>query len=210
MSTRSTRITVIAAVAAVIGLAGQAAQARGAAGGRVAVARGGFGHSIVVRPSIVRPPIGFRGYGYRSFGVRGGYYGGLGAFGLGVFVGSLPYYRSTYWWNGVPYYYADDVYYRYNDSVRQYEKVTPPPGVTGQAAPGNATELFAYPRNGQSEAQQAADKAECRDWARQQTAAGASEDAGTASREATPPDASGTQYLRAETACLEGRGYTVK
>jgi hypothetical protein len=55
--------------------------------------------------------------------------------------------------------------------------------------------LFAYPKNGQSDDQQAADKQECASWAAGQTGA----------------DGTGTSmdYQRAMTACLQGRGYSV-
>jgi hypothetical protein len=53
-------------------------------------------------------------------------------------------------------------------------------------------QIFAYPKNGQSEAQQALDQRECRQWA--STQAG-----GT----------SGPAYRRAMLACLDGRGYSV-
>ena len=53
------------------------------------------------------------GYGWRGgyWGWRGGY--GWGWWGLpaaGLFLATLPFYYSTYWWNGVPYYYANDNY----------------------------------------------------------------------------------------------------
>src|ERR1700737_4517542 len=66
----------------------------------------------------------------------GGYYGGWGwgglGLGLGLYFATLPLYYSTLWWDGIPYYYADDVYYRYDGNVRQYVTVAPPPGVQNQ------------------------------------------------------------------------------
>src|SRR5580704_11088665 len=52
------------------------------------------------------------GGGWRGgYGGRGGFWGpwgwGLGGLGLGLYFATLPYYYSTYWWGGVPYYYAD-------------------------------------------------------------------------------------------------------
>jgi len=81
------------------------------------------------------------GYGWRGgyYGWRGGYGGWYGAVGLGrrrvgfVFA-TLPLYYSTVWWGGIPYYYADDVYYRWDPTVSQYETVSPPPGIQGEAA----------------------------------------------------------------------------
>jgi len=40
----------------------------------------------------------------------GGYYGAWGGLGYGLFFATLPWYYDTYWWDGAPYYYADDVY----------------------------------------------------------------------------------------------------
>jgi hypothetical protein len=54
-----------------------------------------------------------------------------------------------------------------------------------------------YPKNGQSDEQQSADKRECQEWAAGQTAGQAG--SGTAS---------GSDYRRAMMACLEGRGYS--
>src|SRR5580658_8758421 len=50
------------------------------------------------------------GYGGWRGGWRGGY-GGWGWLGYGLFLSALPYGYWTYWWDGVPYYYADDNYY---------------------------------------------------------------------------------------------------
>ena len=62
------------------------------------------------------------------------------------------------------------------------------------AAQGGGTDLFAYPKNGQSAEQQARDRQECRNWAASQMGSGT--------------DSAGN--LRAQAACLEGRGYSVK
>jgi hypothetical protein len=51
-------------------------------------------------------------------------------------------------------------------------------------------QIFMYPMNGQSEAQQSIDKRECQQWAATQAGA------------ANPSD-----YRRAMMACVEGRGY---
>ena len=179
-------------------------------GGGFAHSGGGFTHSGGAYSH------GGSAYHGGYVGYRGGrhYYGGggfspfWGVLGLGLFVATLPYYYSTYYWNGDPYYYADGYYYRYDDSVRQYERVTLPAAATTttDTAPPSA-ELFAYPKNGQSEAQQAQDKAECRDWAgRQQSSATAPSGA----QPGAPQPLSQVDALRAQTACLEGRGYTVR
>jgi hypothetical protein len=88
---------------------------------------------------------GYRG-GYGYGGYRGGYgYGGWrggwgccgwgwgwGGLGLGLYFASLPLYYDTYYWGGVPYYYADNTYYTYDPNQRQYETVAPPQGVQDQ------------------------------------------------------------------------------
>jgi hypothetical protein len=108
----------------------------------------------------------------------------------------------------VPYYYADDNYYTWDSSVGEYETVTPPAEVQHQAATLSPN-LIAYPKNGQTEAQQATDKSECRSWAAAQS--------GYDPTQAAANQASTTQstnkrsdYMRAQAACLDGRGYSVQ
>ena len=171
-------------------------------GGGHAVAHGGYGGGYHG---------GYGGYrgGYRGgYGWRGGYYGGWGwpGLGLGLYFATLPLYYSTFWWGGIPYYYADDVYYRYDDRVRQYVTVAPPtevPSQNGGQAPVG-TDLIAYPKNGQTAEQQATDKYECHHWAATQSGfdptLGAAASASAAKR---------SDYMRAQAACLDGRGYSV-
>ncbi len=128
------------------------------------------------------------------------------ASGLGLYFASLPYYYSTYWYGGVPYYYAGNTYYVYDGTVGQYRTVAPPVGPPEQEGAGAQvpSELISYPKNGQSADQQATDKYECYKWAVSQlgydpTTAGG----GTVRRDLT-------DYNRAQTACLEARGYSVK
>jgi len=160
---------------------------------------------------------GHAGYGgYRGAnGGRGGYgyhggYGGYGAWGwggiglglgLGLYYATLPFYYSTFWGaDGSPYYYADDNYYQWESSANQYETVSPPPDVQRQAA-AQSPDLIAYPKSGQSEAQQATDKTECRSWAAAQSG-----------YDPAAPDSTDkrSNYMRAQAACFEGRGYSVK
>lgn len=118
---------------------------------------------------------GYRGYGYGGFA---GYGYGWGfdpwwGIGLGFYVPELPWYYSTFWWDGVPYYYGDDDYYIWDADQGQYEQVQPPSQVVQQAEdspPSEApTQLFAYPKNGQSAQRQALDRSECSLWASGQT-----------------------------------------
>jgi hypothetical protein len=147
------------------------------------------------------------GYGWRGgYGWHGGYgwYGpwGWGGLGLGLYFATLPWYYSTYYWGGVPYYYADNTYYRWNGTVSQYETVSPPPGLQGQAAA--PSELIAYPKNGQSQEQLGKDKFECHRWAADQTGFDPTQAGGG------PASGARSDYFRAQAACLEGRGYSVK
>lgn len=169
----------------------------------------------------VPAPYGFRGYrwrgpGWRGYGWRGygwgwrpgwGWWWGGWGWPLGVYLSVLPWYYSTIWWDGIPYYYANGDYYLWNGTTSQYEQVQPPPEVAQQGAgaprSSDATrgpedlrgseELYAYPMHDQSPETQASDKSQCRTWASGQTAS-------------TGPK----EYLRAEAACLEARGYTVR
>ena len=141
--------------------------------------------------------------------LSGGWYGpwAWGGVGLGLYFATLPLYYSTVWWEGVPYYYADNVYYRWDPTVSQYETVSPPSEIQGEAAassPAASGTLIVYPKNGQTEEQQGKDKFECHRWAAGQT--------GFDPTQATGAAAPGkrSDYFRAQAACLEGRGYTVK
>jgi subtilase family serine protease len=63
------------------------------------------------------------------------------------------------------------------------------------AAASQQAQVFMYPKNGQSDAQQLADRRECEQWAAQMAGGGA---------------ADGSGYYRAINACGEGRGYSVR
>jgi hypothetical protein len=144
---------------------------------------------------------GDRGW-HGGFGWRGWGWGGLG---LGLYFSTLPLYYSTFWWGGIPYYYADNTYYQYDGTVGQYETVTPPPEVQKQAgaeAPVG-TDLIAYPKNGQTTDQQANDKNECHQWA-------ATQSGFDPAQGATASGTKRTDYMRAQAACLDGRGYSVQ
>jgi hypothetical protein len=127
---------------------------------------------------------------------------------VGVFVSVLPSFYSTLWFGGVPYYYANDAYYVWREPQRAYEVVAPPPGAATASVDPVTEDIFVYPREGQGEEQVAYDRYECHRWASDETGfdptqpwGGVSEDQAGALRDA---------YLRAMTACLEGRGYTVR
>lgn len=147
------------------------------------------------------------GYGgYRGgYGWRGGYGGwgwGWGGLGIGLYFAALPYYYSTFWDAGVPYYYADDNYYQWDSNVGQYQTVNPPAEVQRQAE--QSSSLIAYPKNGQTQAQQTADKSDCTTWAASQSGFDPTQTA------TTEPTSKHSDYMRAQAACLEGRGYSVR
>lgn len=204
MQTRSPlRSSLWLACTLALGLNSATAFAQGHAGGGHAVAgRGGLG-------GYHGGGYGYGGYRGGGYGWHGGYYGGWGwdGVGLGLYFATLPLYYSTLWWDGIPYYYADHVYYRYDSGVRQYETVAPPPAAQSQASAGESigTDLIAYPKDGQSAEQQATDKYECHHWAVTQTGFDPTQGAAAASSAGKRSD-----YVRAQAACLDGRGYTVK
>jgi hypothetical protein len=133
----------------------------------------------------------------------------------GLVISVLPPYYSTIWVGGVPYYYADNVYYTWQPDQNGYGVVDPPdsvdessppyPGnpVAGQAAP----DLIIYPKNGQTKDQQAADEYECHNWARSQTGFDPTQVGGAAP--SADADRARSNYDRARSACLQGRGYQV-
>jgi hypothetical protein len=160
---------------------------------------------------------GHGGHGYARYGYGGfGYYGGFGVLGYGLFFDALPLYYSTLWWGGSPYYYANDNYYQWNGAVSLYETVRPPRDLASQVATTQAPEnfnlfdfhLFAYPKNAQPTEQQATDRIECQHWAADETSINPPKGDSAATVAASP--AKRQDFLRAQSACLEGRGYSVR
>ena len=195
------------------------------AGGAHAYSGGGYGatHAYAGGGYGSHPAYGYPGGGYRHGYSTGAYWGGgywrggywpRAYYGLGFawFLPILPLAYATYWWDGIPYYYANDVYYTWNPGYNGYTATDPPPvtdpGTEGGAAPppgasepppdsepapGIGGQIFMYPKNGQSEQQQSIDKRECQQWAASQAGQGA---------------ANSNDYRRAMLACIEGRGYS--
>jgi hypothetical protein len=83
---------------------------------------------------------------------------------------------------------------------------TPPDvAASGPGPTGAGAGLIIYPRNGQSDQQQATDKFQCHDWAKGQTGFDPTSQASSgASVNAR------SSYARAMSACLDARGYTVR
>jgi len=127
---------------------------------------------------------------------------------IGLVVPFLPSYYASIWVRGYPYYYADEVYYA--PTVGGYMVVAPPQGSVSQTpSPSSSTtageRMFIYPRNGQNEQQQADDRYQCHRWAVDQTNYDP-----TQPPEGIPSSGKNADYLRAMSACLDARGYTVK
>jgi hypothetical protein len=174
-----------------------------------------FGASVRVLPGGYRP-VYFHGSPY--YFSAGVWYGpGPGGFVVvrppyGVVISVLPPYYSTVWFGGVPYYYADNVYYTWDPTQNGYTVVPPPDGADQPtAAPADAApaqqDLIVYPKNGQSADQQAADKYECYNWARGQSGFDPTQPNGGVAD--GNPDLARSNYYRADSACLTGRGYQV-
>jgi hypothetical protein len=84
------------------------------------------------------------------------------------------------------------------------------PPVYFQPAPSSAAErIFVYPRQGQSEELQAKDRYECHSWAVSQTHYDPTQPSAGDMQEAQRNQMR-ADYQRAQGACLDGRGYTVK
>jgi hypothetical protein len=129
---------------------------------------------------------------------------------IGAFVPVLPPYYSTVWWGGVPYYYADDTYYTWDADQNEYEVTDPPSGIDSggtTTAPPTDT-VFIYPKNGQSTEQQATDKYECHRFAVAQTGFDPTDSGGGV--QASEAAGKRSDYMRAQAACLDARGYSVK
>ncbi len=123
---------------------------------------------------------------------------------IGLVVPFLPSSYVTVWVGGTPYYYANEVYYAHRGDG--YVVVEPPKGEVSRTTP--VDRLFIYPRLGQSEAQQAEDREACHGWAVEKVGYDPRQPAGEAAEGASAEKRS--DYSRAMSACLDGRGYTVK
>ena len=133
---------------------------------------------------------------------------------IGLFVPFLPLAYATIWMHGIPYYYANETYY--TQTAGGYVVAEPPQGDVSQTPPTNTegttasteNKMFIYPRNNQSEEQQAKDRYECHKWSVNQTnydptriPSGMSDDQIMQNR---------ADYQRAMGVCLDSRGYTAK
>ena len=141
---------------------------------------------------------------YRPYGPR--YVVVAPPFGIGVNV--LPPFYTTVWFGGSPYYYADDTYYQYRPERREYVVTEPPRGEAKVGPETGSEEIFVYPKHGQSDEQQATDRYECHRWAVDRTGFDPTRPAGNVAE--TDMTSKRADYRRAEGACLDARGYSVK
>lgn len=128
----------------------------------------------------------------------------------GVVVNDLPTFATLVTVGALSYYYVNGMYYRplMVDGVRSYEVVAPPvAGTDPAAAPSTPSKLFVYPRQAQSADQQATDEYECHRWAADRSGYDPTVSA-TGGAASAPGGRS--DYQRAQAACLDGRGYTVR
>ncbi len=138
-----------------------------------------------------------------SSDARGGYWGGgyWGWWAPWAIIGGAavlaPYYYSPYY---APYYGLPPVVIREQPPV--YGSSAP------SAPPSSAERLFVYPKNGQSEEQQAKDRYECHSWAVGQTHYDPTQPANGISE--TQLNQMRADYKRAMGACLDGRGYAMR
>jgi hypothetical protein len=130
---------------------------------------------------------------------------------IGMFMPYLPGSYTTVWVGGDRYYYADGAYFTYEPVRRGYVVARSPYGddeddYGDDDSPRRGStrddDMYIYPMRGQSEKQQADDRYECHRWAVNQV-------------HYDPTDSEYDRddrenYDRAITACLTGRGYSVK
>lgn len=147
-----------------------------------------------------------RGQWYRRGGARWVVVGAP----VGAFVSVLPPFYTTVWFGGVPYYYANDTYYNWSGDRQEYEVVEPPTGIdaAGTTQPPASDAVFVYPKNGQSSEQQARDRYECHRSAVEQTGYDTTQAGGGVTPEVAA--AKRSDYFRAQAACLDARGYSVR
>lgn len=172
----------------------------------------GHGHAYPVtgwRVPALPPRVRYVVWG----GVRYGYWDGIwyapygGAFvvarpPVGIVVAELPAFRTVVTIGGIAYLYANGVYYR--ERPDGYEVVPSP--IVGDGE-GGAQRTYVYPSMNQSAETQASDEYECHRWAVGQTGFDPSS---SATGQSGGSVGLRGDYARAQRACLEGRGYTVR
>lgn len=162
---------------------------------------------------VAQLPSGYRQIHHREsdyYYARGAWYRPQGAGfiivmpPIGLSIPVLPGGYITVIIGGRPYYRYNDIYYVQRGT--SYVVVEAPS--EDQAGTASQDELYIYPANNQSPAQQSKDRYECHQWGNSQTGYDPTQAyGGVAASEAATARAN---YQRAMTACLEARGYTVR
>lgn len=127
---------------------------------------------------------------------------------IGIVVPLLPAFYTTIWVGGIPYYYANNVYYVWDPARDGYVVTNPPQQINQQEPALVPDQLYIYPKHGQSAKQQADDRFACYQWSVKQTGFDPTQ----------PPQGIGQaelnhkreDYQQAMRACMEGRGYSVR
>ena len=127
---------------------------------------------------------------------------------IGLVVPLLPPFYTTIWVRGAPYYYADGVYYVWRPEDRVYVVSEPPPKTEVVEQSSIPEQLFIYPKEGQSEEQQATDRYECHRWSVGQTGFDPTQPGGNVPE--GQHSSKRLDYQRAVKACLEARNYSVQ
>ncbi|HSD39520.1 MAG TPA: DUF6515 family protein [Rhodocyclaceae bacterium] len=125
---------------------------------------------------------------------------------VGIVIPFLPTYYDTRVIRGETYYITDGAWYHATPTGDGYI-ASAPPSDTPEAAPP-ADKSFVYPRNGQSQKQQDKDHYECHAWAVDQSGFDPTQAYGGVS--ADQVNSKSADYQRALSACMDGRGYTVR
>jgi hypothetical protein len=180
----------------------------------------------------------YAGYGYGHGYSTGAYWGGgywrggywpRAYYGLGFswFLPVLPLAYATYWWGGVPYYYANDVYYTYDPNYQGYVATDPPPVADSNSSGAAPSDAGAPPAGApQADAMQSGpsgvpngpiDGAPAQIFmypkngqSAEQQARDKAECQQWATQQAGSVAQNGSNFNRAMVACVEGRGYSAR
>jgi len=125
---------------------------------------------------------------------------------IGAHVGTLPLGYVSFAIGTNSYFYVNSTYYLWNRATRDYVVVEEPENaptyLEAAQAPTDSPSLFVYPNQGQDQALTQRDRYDCHLWAADQS--------GYDPTYSNQDAALRNDYRRAMTACLEGRGYTVR
>jgi len=127
---------------------------------------------------------------------------------IGVAIPVLPPFYTVIWVGGIPYYYANGIYYVWYPAQQAYVVTSPPPESAVSDQPAEPEKLFIYPKQGQSEQQQAEDRYQCHQWATKESGYDPTRVGGNVAE--VEYFNKREDYQRAMKACLEARGYSVK